>query len=58
MSLRWWSSTYSDAISALGPDAKNQGDEVAGPPVDSSSNGHDLDDFFRNTFGAAGPPGE
>ena len=48
-------SLYSDAINALGPDAYYRGDEVAGPPVDTSSNGHDLDDFFSNTFGAAGP---
>ena len=48
-------SSYSDAVIALGPDAYYRGDEVAGPPIDTSSNGHDLDDFFNNTFGAAGP---
>ena len=52
-------SPYSDAVNALLPDAYYRGDEAAGPPVDTTANGNDLNDFFNNTFGAAGPrPGD
>ena len=47
-------SPYSDAVNALNPDAYYRGDEAAGPPIDTA-NAHNLDNFFNNTFGAAGP---